>query len=137
MGEVYRARDPKLRRDVAIKVLPEAFSEDEERLARFEREARVLASLSHPNIATIHGLEAEGGVGFLVMECVEGATLADRISKGPIPVEESLGLFMQIAEALEWPRPSRATRPRRICPSLPPSPGRLRERGCSWGRHRT
>jgi serine/threonine-protein kinase len=101
MGEVYRARDPKLRRDVAIKVLPEAFSHDEERLARFEREARVLASVNHPNIATIHGLEAAGGVGFLVMECVEGTTLADRMSEGPLPVEETLLLFKQIAEALE------------------------------------
>jgi len=87
MGEVYRARDPKLRRDVAIKVLPGAFSHDEERLPRFEREARVLASLNHPNIATIHGLEAASGVGFLVMECVEGTTLAGRMSEGPLPVE--------------------------------------------------
>jgi serine/threonine-protein kinase len=101
MGEVYRARDPKLRREVAIKVLPEAFSQDPERLARFEREARVLASLNHANIATIHGLEEAGGVDFLVMECVPGETLAERISKGPIPVEESLGLFTQIAGALE------------------------------------
>ncbi len=101
MGEVYRAHDPKLNRDVAIKVLPGAFSKDQERLARFEREARVLASLNHGNIATIHGLEEAGGVDFLVMECVPGMTLAERISKGPIPIEESLELFRQIAGALE------------------------------------
>ena len=101
MGEVYRARDTKLGREVAIKVLPAAFSEDAERLARFEREARLLASLNHPNIATLHGLEQSGNLRFLVMELVPGETLAERIKQSAIPVEEALPLFMQIAEALE------------------------------------
>jgi serine/threonine-protein kinase len=101
MGEVYRARDTKLGREVAIKILPEAFSQDKERLARFEREARLLASLNHPNIATIHGLEESGGVRFLVMELVEGETLAELIARGPVPVDEALPLFQQIAEGLE------------------------------------
>ena len=101
MGEVYRARDTKLGRDVALKVLPEAFSRDKERLARFEREARLLASLNHPNIAVIHGFEESDGVHFLVMELVEGETLAERIARGPIPLDEALPLFRQIAEALE------------------------------------
>ena len=101
MGEVWRARDSKLGREVAIKTLPEEFSQDEERLARFEREAKLLASLNHPNIATIHGLEEDNGTRFLVLELVEGDTLADRLKRGAIPVEESLKLALQIAEALE------------------------------------
>ncbi len=101
MGEVYKARDKKLGREVAIKVLPEAFSQDKERLVRFEREARLLASLNHPNIATIHDLEESDGVRFLVLEFVPGETLAERIAKGPIPVDEALSLFKQIAEGLE------------------------------------
>ncbi len=101
MGEVYRARDTKLGREVAIKVLPAAFAEDRERLARFEREARLLASLNHPNIATIHDLEVSDGVHFLVLEFVPGETLAERIKRGPIPVDEALPLFKQIAEGLE------------------------------------
>ena len=101
MGEVYRARDTKLHRDVAIKVLPEALAHDIERLARFEREARTLASLNHPNIAQIHGLEESDGIKALVMELVEGPTLADRIVKGPIPLDEALPIAKQIAEALE------------------------------------
>ena len=101
MGEVYRARDTKLDRDVAIKVLPEALASDPERIARFEREAKTLASLNHPNIAHIHGLEESGGVRALVMELVEGPTLADRIAQGPIPIDESLPIARQIAEALE------------------------------------
>ncbi len=101
MGEVWRARDQKLGREVAIKTLPEEFAQDEERLARFEREARLLASLNHPNIATIHGLEEDNGTRFLVLELVEGDTLADRLKHGAIPVEESLKLALQIAEALE------------------------------------
>jgi eukaryotic-like serine/threonine-protein kinase len=102
MGEVYRARDPKLGRDVAIKVLPEAFARDAERMARFQREAKVLASLSHPNIATIYGLEDSGSTRALVMELVEGPTLADRIKQGPIPVDESVRIAKQIADALEY-----------------------------------
>jgi eukaryotic-like serine/threonine-protein kinase len=102
MGEVYRARDPKLGRDVAIKVLPEAFARDAERMARFQREAKVLASLSHPNIATIYGLEDSGSTRALVMELVEGPTLADRIKQGPIPVDESVRIARQIADALEY-----------------------------------
>jgi len=87
MGEVYRARDAKLGRDVAIKVLPEAFAGNAERMARFQREAKVLASLDHPNIASIYGLEDSGGTRALVMQLVEGPTLADRIKQGPIPVK--------------------------------------------------
>jgi serine/threonine-protein kinase len=89
MGEVYRAEDMKLKRQVALKILPDAFAEDPERLARFQREAEVLASLNHPNIAAIHGLEEAGGKRFLVLELVEGETLAERIGKGPLPVEEA------------------------------------------------
>ncbi len=101
MGEVWRARDSKLGREVAIKTLPEEFAQDEERLARFEREAKLLASLNHPNIAAIYGLEEDNGTRFLVLELVEGDTLADRLKRGAIPVEESLKLALQIAEALE------------------------------------
>src|SRR5580765_6054377 len=90
MGEVYRARDTKLGRDVAVKVLPEAFARDAERMVRFEREAQVLASLNHPNIATIHGLEEGNGVRALVMELVEGPTLAERISGRAMPLDEAL-----------------------------------------------
>jgi serine/threonine protein kinase len=101
MGEVYRARDTRLGRDVAIKVLPEAFAENKERLARFEREARLLASLNHPNIAAIHELEESDGVHFLALEYVPGETLAERIKRGPILIDEALPLFKQIAEGLE------------------------------------
>jgi len=101
MGEVYRATDTKLKRQVAIKVLPAALAGDAERLARFQREAEVLASLNHPNIAAIHGLEDADGSKALVMELVEGPTLADRIAQGPIPVDEALPIAKQIAEALE------------------------------------
>ena len=98
---MYQAKDRKLGRDVAIKVLPEEFARDADRVARFQREAKLLASLNHPNIAAIYGLEESGGTNFLVLELVEGETLADRIKRGPIPVEESLKLALQIAEALE------------------------------------
>ena len=101
MGEVYHARDTRLNRDVAIKTLPDLFSEDPEKMARFEREARILASLNHPNIATIHGLEESDGDRFLVQELIDGVTLADQLRDGPIPVEEALRLSVQIAEALE------------------------------------
>ena len=101
MGEVYRARDTKLGRDVAVKVLHEAFSRDKERLARFEREARLLAQLNHANIATLHGLEESDGQPFLVMELVEGETLAERIARGPIPLDEAIPLFIEIADGLE------------------------------------
>jgi serine/threonine protein kinase len=101
MGEVYRARDTKLNRDVAIKILPAAFATDPERLARFKREAQLLASLNHPNIAAIHGLEDSGGVHALVLELVEGPTLADRIATGPLPLDEALPIARQMAEALE------------------------------------
>src|SRR5215211_1458529 len=116
MGEVYRARDTRLNRDVALKILPEIFAADPERLARFEREAQVLASLNHPHIAQIHGIEEgppEGGpydsgvgggfsrpVRALVMEFVDGETLADRIARGPIPIDEALPIARQMAEAL-------------------------------------
>jgi len=101
MGEVWRARDTKLERDVAIKVLPAAFVEDHERLARFEREAKLLAQLNHPNIAHIYGMETSGEVHALVMELVEGSTLAERLESGALPLSESLSLARQIAEALE------------------------------------
>jgi serine/threonine protein kinase/Tol biopolymer transport system component len=101
MGEVYQAHDTKLGRDVAIKVLPANFVNDPQRLARFQREARLLAALNHPSIATIYGLEQSGGVTCLVMELVPGETLADRVKSGPLPVEEALQLAVQLAEALE------------------------------------
>jgi len=101
MGEVYRATDTKLRRDVAIKVLPAAFTEDKERLARFEREAQLLAQLHHPNIASIFGMEESEGTKALVMELVEGPTLAERLEQGSLPLNESLSICRQIAEALE------------------------------------
>ena len=101
MGQVYQATDTKLNRQVALKILPEAFATDPDRLARFQREAQVLASLNHPNIAAIHGLEDSEGTKALVLELVEGPTLADRIAQGPIPVDEALPIAKQIAEALE------------------------------------
>ena len=101
MGEVYKAKDQKLGRDVAIKVLPEEFAKDIDRVARFQREAKLLASLNHPNIAAIYGLEESDGTHFLVLELIEGDTLADRLKGGAISVEESLKLALQIAEALE------------------------------------
>jgi len=101
MGEVYRARDTKLNRDVALKILPEAFSVDDDRIARFRREAQVLASLNHPHIAAIYGFEDSGSIHALVLELVEGPTLADRIVKGPISLDEALAIATQIAEALD------------------------------------
>jgi Tol biopolymer transport system component len=101
MGEVYRARDLKLKREVAIKILPEEFSRDSDRISRFQREAEVLASLNHPNIAGIYDLAEASGTRFLVLELVEGETLADRIARGPIPADEALDIAKQIAEALE------------------------------------
>src|SRR5438132_11756112 len=101
MGEVYRARDTRLKRDVAIKVLPDAFSADAERLARFQREAEVLAALNHSNIASVYGLEKDGGVTGLVLELVGGDTLADLIARGPIPINDALPIARQIVDALE------------------------------------
>src|SRR3989442_3047145 len=101
MGHVYRATDTKLKRQVAIKILPPALAADPDRLARFQREAEVLASLNHPNIAHIHGLEESGGVRALVMELVEGEDLAQRIAHGAIPLDEALPIAKQMAEALE------------------------------------
>jgi serine/threonine-protein kinase len=102
MGEVYRAHDPRLARDVALKVLPEAFAADSERMARFEREAKVLASLNHPNVAAIYGLEESNSVRALVLELVEGPTLAERIAQGPIPIEEAVPIAKQICDGLEY-----------------------------------
>src|ERR1700683_4127755 len=102
MGEVYRARDFKLGRDVALKVLPDAFARDPDRMARFQREAKILASLSHPNIAAIYGLEDSDHSNALVMELVEGPTLADRIKQGPVPGDEALRIAKQICEGLEY-----------------------------------
>ena len=107
MGEVYRARDKKLNRDVAIKILPELFAGDPDRLARFEREAQLLAALNHPNIAHIHGFEespassGHASLRALVMELVEGPTLAERLAAGPMSLDEALPIARQIAEALE------------------------------------
>ena len=101
MGEVYRATDTTLGRQVAIKILPDAFASDAERLARFEREAKTLASLNHPHIAAIYGFEKSAGMHALVMELVEGPTLADRIAQGPISLDEASPIAKQIAEALE------------------------------------
>jgi serine/threonine protein kinase/Tol biopolymer transport system component len=101
MGEVYRAKDTKLGRDVALKILPASFTNDPERVARFRREAQVLASLNHPHIAQIYGLEEANGTQFLVLELVDGESLDKRIARGPIPVDEALGIAKQIAEALE------------------------------------
>jgi hypothetical protein len=101
MGEVYRAHDTRLDRDVAVKILSRAFTEDRDRLARFEREARVLASFNHPNIATLHGLEDDDGVPALIMELVEGETLALRIAHRRVPVHEALDIATQITHALE------------------------------------
>jgi len=102
MGEVYRATDTRLGRDVAIKVLPEALARDVERMARFEREAKLLASVNHPNIASIYGLEESNGIRALVTELVEGVTLAERIKREPLPLVEALPIGKQIAEALEY-----------------------------------
>jgi eukaryotic-like serine/threonine-protein kinase len=101
MGEVYRARDTRLKREVALKILPASFASDPDRLARFQREAEILASLNHPKIAAIHGLEESDGIRALVMELVEGETLADRVARGAIPIDEALPIARQIAEALE------------------------------------
>ena len=101
MGEVYRAHDTRLDRDVAIKLLPEAFADDAERVARFQREAKVLASLNHPHIAAIYGLEDADGVKALVMELVEGEDLAQRLARGATPLDEALAIAKQIAEAVE------------------------------------
>ncbi len=101
MGQVYRATDTKLHREVALKLLPDGFSEDPDRLERFRREARALAALSHPNIGGIHGIEESGGVVALVLELIEGPTLADRIAAGPLPLAEALPIARQVAEALE------------------------------------
>src|SRR5436309_1247517 len=101
MGEVYRARDTKLKREVAIKILPDEFARDPDRISRFQREAEVLASLNHPNIAAIHNLEEANGSRFLVLELVEGETLADCIQRGAIPFGEALHIAKSICEALE------------------------------------
>lgn len=102
MGEVYRARDPKLGREVALKILPEAFARDAERMARLRREAQVLASLNHPHIAAVYGFEDSGAVHALVMEAVDGPTLAGRLAKGAIPLDEAMPVAKQICEALEY-----------------------------------
>ncbi|MCH7960201.1 MAG: serine/threonine protein kinase, partial [Candidatus Hydrogenedentes bacterium] len=101
MGEVYRARDTKLGREVAIKVLPEDFAQDKDRLKRFGREAKLLASLDHPNVGAIHEFQEADGVHFLVMQLVEGETLSERIRKGPLPLREALPIFVQIARGLD------------------------------------
>ncbi|HYV28618.1 MAG TPA: serine/threonine-protein kinase, partial [Candidatus Eisenbacteria bacterium] len=101
MGEVYRATDTKLGREVAIKVLPAHFSRDPQSLTRFEREAKALATLNHPNVAAIYGFETDYATHFLVLELVEGETLAERLRRGPLPVKEALTVGRQIAEAIQ------------------------------------
>src|SRR5437762_11104856 len=101
MGEVYRARDTKLKREVAIKVLPDEFSRDSERVSRFQREAELLASLNHPNVAAIYDLHEAQGSRFLVLELVEGETLAERIARGRVPIDEALNIAKSICEAVE------------------------------------
>ena len=101
MGEVFRARDTKLGRDVALKVLPELFAQDPERLARFEREARLLASLSHPRVAAIYGIEHADGVHFLVLELAAGESLAARLERGALPLQECVEVARQLADGLE------------------------------------
>src|ERR1700680_636314 len=102
MGEVYQAHDTKLGRDVAVKVLPEAFAHDADRLSRFQREAKMLAALNHPNIATIHGLEQTNGTSYLVMELVSGETLAERVKReGALHIDEAFAVAKTLAEALE------------------------------------
>src|SRR2546427_10252938 len=101
MGEVYRARDTQLQREVALKLMPDVFASDAERIARFQREAQVLATLNHPNIAHIYGLEGAGASRCIVMELVEGETLQERLRRGPIPADEALPIAKQIVEALE------------------------------------
>src|SRR3989441_3921440 len=98
MGAVYRARDTKLKREVAIKILPDEFSRDPDRVSRFQREAEVLASLNHPNIAAIYDLQEAHGSRYLVLELVEGETLAERVARGPIPVDEALNIAKNICE---------------------------------------
>src|SRR5262245_53721272 len=101
MGEVFRARDTKLNREVALKILPDSFAGDPERLSRFTREAQTLAALNHPHIAVIYGIEEGAGTTALVMELIEGDDLSQRIARGPIPLDEALPIAKQIAEALE------------------------------------
>ena len=101
MGQVWQATDTQLSRQVALKILPDAFAADSDRLARFKREAQIFANLNHPNIAAIYGIEESDDIRALVLELVEGPTLADRISKGPIPLDEALPIAKQIAETLE------------------------------------
>ncbi len=102
MGEVYRARDPKLGREVAIKVLPEEFARDPSRVTRFEREARMLAAVNHPTIATIHGAEQDGSTRYIVMELVEGDTLAERLSGGALPVADALRIGARSSKPSRW-----------------------------------
>ena len=141
MGEVFRARDTKLGRDVALKILPAELSGDPEREARFQREARALASLQHPNVASIYGFEEADGVRFLVMELVEGAELTERMKAGPMPVDEALDIARQIAAGLEAAHESgivhRDLKPANIMetaerrgqdPGLRPGPGLVRRR---------
>ena len=136
MGEVYRATDTKLKRDVAIKVLPAAFTEDKERLARFEREAQLLAQLHHPNIASIFGLEESDGTKALVMELVEGPTLAERLEQGPLPFNESLSISLADCRRRSKRRTRRAssigTSSHRT--SRLPSKGRSKSSTSGWRR---
>ena len=135
MGEVYRATDSKLKRDVAIKVLPQEFTADQERLARFEREAQLLAQLHHPNIASIFGMEESDGTRALIMELVEGPTLAERLEQGPLPFNECLSVSLQIAHALEEAHERESsTEISSLRTSRPPSKGKSKSSTSDWRR---
>ena len=136
MGEVYRARDTKLKRDVAIKILPDEFSRDPDRVSRFQREAEVLASLNHPNIAAIHSLEEAAGTRFLVLELVEGETLADKLKRGPFSIDEALAIAKNVCEALEAAHEKnvvhRDLKPANVKIRVGSDSCRLRPRGQRW-----
>ncbi len=138
MGEVYRAEDTNLSREVAIKVLPEQFTQDPQRLARFEREAKLLASLNHPNIAAIHSFEHSDDIHFLVLELVPGETLAEKVAKGPVPVEEVLEVCRQIAEGVEAAHEKgvihRDLKPANV-KVTPEGKVKIGEHGATWRKH--
>ena len=135
MGQVWQATDTQLNRQVALKILPDAFADDPDRLARFQREAQVLASLNHPNIAQIHGIEEAEGTRALVLELIEGPTLAERIARGAIPVDEALPIAKQIAEALEAAHEQGVIHPRSETSQREDQAGRRGEGAGLWFGH--
>ena len=136
MGEVYRARDTRLDRDVAIKVLPELFSADRERTARFEREAKILASLNHPNIAGIYGIEEADTKRYLILELIEGQSLAERVASGPLPLDEAAGIATGILNALEAAHAEPLVSPPRPAACVPPAAQPIRAAGLRSDRRR-